>query len=127
VRRTLNYFNAQIRVEDRDEVIHYSALRKGGGAHLEASYRPASDPYESQPGTLEHWLTERYCLYARAPDGTIWRNEVHHAPWPLQRAEATFSGNTYLLSHGVAVEGPPATLHFARRLDVVVWPAERAA
>ena len=92
---------------------------------LEASYRPTSAPYESRPDTLEHWLTERYCLYARAPDGSIWRNDVHHAPWPLQTAEAEIVRNTYLTGHGLDLGGPPALLHFARRIDVVVWKASR--
>jgi uncharacterized protein len=94
---------------------------------FEATYRPISAPYESKPGTLEHWLTERYCLYAQAPDGTIWRNDVHHVPWPLQAAEAEIPRNTYLSSHGLSVVGPPRVLHFARRIDVVVWNATRAA
>jgi hypothetical protein len=30
-------------------------------------------------------------------------------------------------SHGLEIQGPPALLHFAKRLDVVVWDAERVA
>ena len=72
-------------------------------------------------------MTERYCLYALAPDGTLWRNDVHHRPWPLQSAEATLNENTMLRFHGLSVTEPPALLHFSRRLDVVVWNAERIA
>ena len=78
-------------------------------------------------GSVEHWLTERYCLYAKAPDGSLWRNDVHHQPWPLQSAAASIERNTLLESHGIVVREPPTLLHFARRLDVVVWNAERAA
>ena len=35
-------------------------------AEFAGEYGPASPPYGAKPGTLEHWLTERYCLYARA-------------------------------------------------------------
>jgi uncharacterized protein len=123
----LPYFNARMHLQPVGDGVRYRATRRSGGPHLDADYRPASPPYESTPGTLEHWLTERYCLYAQSPDGRIWRNDVHHAPWPLQRAEAELSRNTYLTSHGLALEGPPATLHFARRLDVVVWNATSVA
>jgi len=123
----LPYYNARIQSRRSGDAVHYSARRKGLEPQLEASYRPISEPYESKPGTLENWLTERYCLYAQAPDGTIWRNEVHHAPWPLQAAEATISKNTYFAPHGLSIAGPPATLHFARSIDVIVWNATRVA
>ena len=40
------------------------------------------------PGTLEHFLTERYCLYTMTRSGEPRRLEIHHKPWPLQTAEA---------------------------------------
>ena len=97
------------------------------GAEFRASYRPTSDGYRAAPGSLERWLTERYCLYATRPDGSLWRNDVHHAPWPLQSAEVVIQTNGMLSLHGLGVAGPPALAHFARRVDVVVWNAERVA
>ena len=67
------------------------------------------------------------CLYAESPDGSIWRNDVHHHPWPLQSAVATIQRNTFSDLHGIPIREPPSLLHFARRLDVIVWNAERAA
>jgi uncharacterized protein YqjF (DUF2071 family) len=123
----LPYFRADIDVAARGEGIGYRARRRGeDGWALQATYAPTAPPFQATSGTLEHWLTERYCLYARAPDGSLWRDEIHHLPWPLQKAEATFNENTYLSAHGVAVSGEPL-LHFARRLDVVVWKPERLA
>lgn len=57
-------------------------------------------------------------------DGVVRRTEVHHAPWPLQRAEAEIETNTMTAAGGVAVYGPPALLHFSKRIDVVVWGSE---
>ena len=121
----LPYFLARMSLRCEEATIHYDSRRPG--ATFAGSYRPASEVYAAAPGSLEHWLTERYCLYARKPDGSIWRNEVHHAQWPLQRAEAEITENTMLEFHGLRVEGPPTLLHYAERLDVVVWPAERVA
>ena len=100
---------------------------EGVGARpaLVAHYRPTSVVYQAAPGTLEHWLTERYCLYAASPRGALYRTEVHHHPWPLQRAAADFDANTLSAAGGLPVSGPPAHLHFARRIDVVVWSPER--
>jgi uncharacterized protein YqjF (DUF2071 family) len=123
----LPYYRAAIEIGEVGEGIEYRARRRGGPASLTASYRPTSAPYESRPGTLEHWLTERYCLYAQAADGAIWRTDVHHAPWPLQAAQATISENTYFAPHGLSIAEPPRILHFARRIDVVIWNSTRAA
>ena len=88
---------------------------------FEAHYRPTSPVYAAVPGTLEHWLTERYCLYAEGPDGALTRTEVHHRPWPLQHAAAEITANTIAAAGGLPVAGPPTHLHFAKRIDVVVW------
>ncbi len=121
----LPYFRARIEIERAADAFRYTARRRGAGAALQIRYRPTSLPYLARPGTLEHWLTERYCLYAQAPDGSLWTNEVHHAPWPLQKAEAEIAYDSYLSHHGLAIPGPAALLHFARDLDVVVWSGSR--
>lgn len=119
----LPYYRARMSLTRQGDTIHYRSERPS--ARLVASYRPASEVYASVPGSLEHFLTERYCLYAKAPDGSLWRNEVHHLPWPLQKAEAEIETNTMLAFHGIRVEGPPALLHYAHAIDVVVWGADR--
>lgn len=118
----LPYSQAAMSMRRLGEGIRYRSARQG--AEFVGSYRPMSSIERSAPGTLEHWLTERYCLYARATDGSLWRNDVHHPPWPLQKAEADIETNTMLASHRLSIEGPPL-LHFAERIDVVVWPGER--
>lgn len=89
-----------------------------GGGEFRAGYHGLDLPSPAEPGSLEHFLVERYCLYAG--NGEI-RAEIHHAPWPLQRAEAE-------VDHwGVApveVDGEPIC-HYAARLDVVIWSPER--
>jgi hypothetical protein len=62
-------------------------------------------------------------MYTQAPDGTLRCHDVHHLPWPLQKAELEIEENSMFPAHGLNVSGAPTLLHFARRLDVVVWPA----
>jgi len=121
----LPYYLADMSLSEEADGIRYRSSRQG--AELLATYRPTSEPYLARTGSLEHWLTERYCLYAEAPDGSIWRNDVHHHPWPLQSAMASIERNTLSDAHGISIREPPTLLHFAHRLDVVVWNAERAA
>lgn len=115
----LPYFRARMSISGHADEFRYLSRRER--AELSCSYRHVSGVYRAKPGSLEHWLTERYCLYAGAPDGSLWRNDVHHVPWPLQSAAATIERNTMFDLHGIAVDGPPALLHFAKRVDVVVW------
>jgi len=121
----LPYFRARMSIESQPDGFKYGSQR--AGAEFAGSYRAISPVYHSAPGSLEHWLTERYCLYALAPDGSLWRNDVHHAPWPLQSAEATIERNTMFDFHGLSVEARPSLLHFAKRVDVVVWDGERVS
>lgn len=129
----LPYYRARIGIVPDGEGFAYRSIRSRrkrgtGWGVLDAGYRPASAVYRATPGTLEHFLTERYCLYAQAPNGKIYRTEVHHAPWPLQQAAAEFRANTMLRPHGIELdETKPVLLHFARRIDVVVWNPERLA
>jgi uncharacterized protein YqjF (DUF2071 family) len=119
----LPYFRATMSLRSGAAEILYRSER--AGARFEAACQPVSEVYHAQAGSLEHWLTERYCLYARDGSGALWRNDVHHPPWPLQKAEARFKENTMAESHGLELKGAPALLHFARRIDVVVWSGER--
>lgn len=121
----LPYFNAAMTMRRDGDRNYYTSHRKGGGALLEGSYKPTSDVYHAEPGSLEHWLTERYCLYSESPDGLLYRADVHHAPWPLQHAEATIDTNTMLAPIGVELPSDPPLLHFVKRIDVAVWGLER--
>jgi uncharacterized protein len=118
----LPYHHARMRVSG-EERIEYVSERVEPTVRFAASYRPTAPAQPARPGTLEHFLTERYCLYAQAPQG-LRRLEIHHLPWPLQPASAEITCNDLLAPHGLTVSGAPL-LHFARRLDVVMWLAER--
>jgi uncharacterized protein len=124
----LPYFRARMKCEDRDGRIHYSSERTHHGASpgaLRVSYRPAAEIFEAKPGTLEHFLTERYCLYSTNPRGRLYRGEIHHQPWQLQIAEAQFQQNSMTEAAGIALPSHNPLLHFARRQDVVVWHPHR--
>lgn len=122
----LPYFYASMKIECEGDGVHYRCRRSHMGkvAEFEGRYRPLSPPRHAVAGTLEHFLTERYCLYA-AEGGRLYRAQIHHAPWPLQDAEAEISRNTMASAAGIQLPHTPPLLHFAHRLDVLVWPPER--
>jgi uncharacterized protein YqjF (DUF2071 family) len=120
----LPYFRARMRCSGRDGWIEYACQRAHSGASpaaLQGCYRPVAPALFPQRGTLEHFLTERYCLYTLDGRRQIIRGEIHHPPWPLQHAEAQFERNTMAESLGIALE-PTPLLHFALKQHVLVWP-----
>ena len=70
-------------------------------------------------GSLERWLSERYCLYV-VRDGCVLRGDIHHRPWPLQLAEAEIEENTMAAPLDIELRGEPR-LHFAARQDTLFW------
>jgi uncharacterized protein YqjF (DUF2071 family) len=75
-------------------------------------------------GTLEHFLTERYCLFSRNRAGQAIRANLHHIPWPLEEAEADIECNDLAESIGIQLPAQEPVLHYTRRMAVYVWPAE---
>ena len=124
----LPYFRARMSCTEREGWIHYRSERthrRAPAGMLVGQYRPSGNIFSPQRGTLEHFLTERYCLYTTDGRGQLIRGEIHHSPWPLQVAEADFSRNTMAEAAGVALPNVEPLLHFAKRQDVVVWQPER--
>ena len=130
----LPYFNARMSCEARGDWIEYSSERThrhAAEAKLRMRYRPTGDSFQAKSGTLEHFLVERYCLYAADAKSQVSRGEIQHVPWSLQTAEAEFRENsmTNFLERGGSAPLLRATphypklplLHFSRRQDVVVW------
>lgn len=124
----LPYFRASMNCEEMGGDIRYHSERTHSGAPaavLQASYKPTGEVFEPQPGTLEYFLTERYCLYAARPGGKIYRGEIHHPPWHLQKAEGDFAENSMAAAAGITLPNQEPLLHFARRQDMVAWAPQR--
>ena len=77
-------------------------------------------------GPLEHFLTARYALYTAGRHGALLRGDIHHLPWPLEKAEASFELNELPAAHGFTLPDRPPLLHYSRELMVYVWTLENA-
>jgi uncharacterized protein len=86
---------------------------------------PVGPPATAAPGTLEHFLTERYCLYTLDRPGRLRRADIRHPPWPLQPARAAIAENTMTEPLGIRLPDREPLLHYAAREDVLVWPPRR--
>ena len=119
----LPYVWSRMRVREHGLAVAYKSESRWGAARFRAAYEPTGSVRESATGSLEAFLTERYCLYT-VKARRLWRVGIQHVPWPLQSAAATVDVNTIpaALELPAPVEAP--LLHFARRIDVIGWGPE---
>ena len=126
----LPYFTARISMRREGDWTRFASSRTGPEpdappAAFEARYRAPGPVAPAGRESLDHWLTERYCLYTLDDNQRVLRGEIHHPPWPLQRAEAELERNTMGEQVGVELGGEPL-LHYCARQDVVFWTLEPA-
>ncbi len=84
----------------------------------EGPVRPA------EAGTLEHFLAERYLLYAYR-DGQLYRGQVYHTPYPLQTAAIGHIEENLIATAGIARPDVPPLAHYAAGLQVRIFPLRR--
>lgn len=124
----LPYFDARFEIALTGSQVNYSSVRThraAATAAFSATYQAAGPVYRSAAGSLDAWLTERYCLYSADALRRIYRGEIDHQPWPLQKASASIHRNTLGDWLGIELNHPPAALHFAKLLDVRAWNVTR--
>lgn len=118
--------------ESRDgpaPIIHYTSDRLWPGpmpAACTLSYRPAGEVAAATSGTLEHFLVERYILYAYAK-GVLYRGRIHHRPYPLQPAAVPVLRENLVAAAGLARPTAQPLAHYAREVRVEVFPLRRVA
>ncbi len=122
----LPYFWANMsRTTASDGTVRYNSRRLLSSANVgfQATYRGlgrATGELPSQPGSIEHFLTERYCLFTTY-GGKVLVGNIHHRPWPLEPAEAEIRANDLPWAHRLALPDRPPVLHFSKALDVYIW------
>lgn len=84
-------------------------------------------PEQGCPGTIEHFLTERYCLFTVNQRGELLRGDIHHEPWPLEAAEAEIEWNDLPAAHGIRLPDSAPLLHYSRELAVYLWAFDKAS
>lgn len=118
----LPYFRARMTAQDSGQGTDFASERmEDRPATFRAQYRPGGAPAAPEPASLEHFLTERYCLFT-VYEGRVQWAEIHHSPWPLQEAEVEVVENT-MPPPGITLSGEPVC-HFSARQDVVLWGLE---
>jgi uncharacterized protein YqjF (DUF2071 family) len=117
----LPYFRARQRFDGTTFESSRRTQADGPAAEFRGTYAPEGEPAPAAPGTLDWFLTERYCLYTLDGAGRVLRGEIHHRPWPLQPVELDVKLNTMAAQIAVELHGAPPLAHYAGRQDVVFW------
>jgi uncharacterized protein YqjF (DUF2071 family) len=122
------YLRARIRIRRSGEEVTVSSRRvdaRAPAAALEARYRAAGTPAPPTPGSLAHWLVERYCLYTAGRRDGIVRADIAHPPWSLRSAEVELPVNTLGAAFGLDLSAAPALTHVAEPLSARLWAPAR--
>jgi uncharacterized protein len=91
-------------------------------AAFSGSWTTGGTPAPAQPGSLEHFLVERYLLFSRAFGDKLFRLQVHHQPWPLQSARDLHVRQTIASADGLPqLEGEPLA-QYSPGVDVDFFP-----
>ena len=123
----LPYFHADLKMAAAQEPIAFRSHRVQRGAppaDFAARYRPVGDLLSLEPGSLDHFLTDRYVMYTAGADGSLYRGEVYHPPWLVRAAEAEFEVNAVASSVGLSLPNVAPLLRYARATDSLMWAVE---
>lgn len=120
----LPYMDARMNSRVENGWFDYSSIRthcNAPPATFKARYKPFGEVFHAAPGTFEHWLTERYCLFSCDARGTVFRGDILHQPWSLQACEAQILENTMAEQIGITLPNAVPIAHFAKELEVKAW------
>jgi uncharacterized protein len=126
----LPYFKSRMSLNRDDQQINYSGSRlwpgePGAGYNIEATIGDAIQSEQqtgtAAPGTFEHFLAERYLLYAETPAGGLLRGQVHHSPYPLRQASLQNFQESLLSAAGLFPDCEPANTMFSEGVDVDIF------
>ena len=128
----LPYHHSAMKVRRRGSLIRYDCERlwpgkMGVGGRVEAEIgdlycglQRGVEGGRVVPGSLEHFLIERYIMYVQKGDELLC-GHVHHVPYPLREAKVTFAEQTFLSDLGLHCDRPPDHVLFSEGVSVEVF------
>lgn len=116
--------NATVRVDGG--TIHYTSVRKSGKPLVfKGRCTPSNGAYFPVSGTLDHWLTEKYCFYTTRNKQDIYYGEIHHLPWPLKKADIQIDQHTLFSPLNIDLSKAAPIAHFSEGVDSLMWNGKR--
>ncbi len=110
----LNYVHARFNIahERAHQRCDYRLTRRRGpwpDGRTHVTWRAGEPLPQTRPGSLEHFLTDRYYLFSKRAERVL-VSRVAHDPWPLRRATIEHLDDTLIRAAGLPAEGEPHAL-----------------
>jgi uncharacterized protein YqjF (DUF2071 family) len=122
----LPYHHARMRMTESGGEVVYRTRRGGAGPSHHVRYRVGESLGPSQPGTLEHFLLERYLLFVQRGKQVL-VGQVHHSPYPARKLHVVEVQDELVAAAGLpAVTVPPLFAHYSPGVDVEIFPLRDA-
>ena len=123
----LPYYNANITLETDGPNVAFESSRERQKAELKASWTIGDRLPLAEPGSLDFFLVERYCLYA-ADGKKVYRCRIHHEPWPLyEMLNLSDLRANVVEANGIPTPAGKPLAHCGGPVHVDVWPLEQVA
>jgi uncharacterized protein YqjF (DUF2071 family) len=123
----LPYYVARTSMRHEGRALSYSSSRVSKDAPpaaFDADWSYGERLQQSEPGSLEFFLTERYCLYSSHAE-QLYRCRIFHPAWPLRAAEVSRFRSTMVEALGLPTPDGEPLLHYADELKVDIFPLLR--
>ncbi len=123
----LPYYTADMSLKQEGDRIIYHSRRTHADAPaavFDATWTIGEPLEASKPGSLEFFLTERYCLYTSHRE-QLYRCRIFHPAWPLRAAEVSDYRSTMVEALGLPTPPGDPLVHYAEELKVDIWPLLR--
>ena len=117
----LPYHHSRVALDQGDEWREFSSIGRAEGSgerpELRVRYRPRGPAHQAAPGTLAHFIVERFVMFSRSGRGTLLQGREARPPRSIQECEVAVHRNT--LPEAADVPGPAG--------DPVAWYCARSA
>lgn len=117
----LPYHSADLSIQQKGNAIFYESIRKNSPVRFEGSCMPKKEMFYPDKGTLDYFLTEKYCFYTTNNHTDIFHGDIHHRPWPLNRAEVHIGRNTLFSPLNLDFSEQAPVAHFSKGVDSLMW------
>jgi uncharacterized protein YqjF (DUF2071 family) len=116
----LPYFPAEMGRAGGGGAWDFRCRRKGEAGQARFGWTSEGPAQPAGPGTLEHFLAERYVFFTPGPGGLL-AGEVRHDPYPLSRASLRAGSDLPLRWDGLPDLGAPCHAMASPGVSVRCW------
>jgi uncharacterized protein YqjF (DUF2071 family) len=123
---SLPYHHARMEMTTGQGETAFQIRRSRSDVLHHVRYRVGEMLEPSEPGTLEHFLLERYWLFVRHRN-QLCKAQVHHCPYPARHAELLEFEDQLRASAGLyQLNGDPPLVHFVEGVDTEIFGLQPA-